>query len=173
MDCSKEYGNDGCNGGEMWAANEYLLTTGLELEIDYPYTAKDGECKKKLNEQVRLESYTNCTENSGASLAEGIDQGAVSVSVDAGSMGWMYYHTGILDEIECGITTEVDHAITALGYVFDDESAAYPYWILENSWGADWGENGYIRLEAKENGRGACGINWQNYYPGKVIKMNG
>ena len=168
MDCSKDHGNDGCNGGEMWAANEYMMTTGLELESEYPYTAKDGECKKKLNERVKLESYKNCTENSGVSLAEGIDLGSVSVSVDAGSMGWMYYHTGILDEIECGITTEVDHAITAVGYVLDEK---IKYWILENSWGSDWGEGGFIRLEASEKGRGACGINWQNVYPGKIIEV--
>lgn len=60
---------------------------------------------------------------------------------------------------KCG--TNLDHAITAVGY---DMDAKEPYWYVKNSWGTGWGEKGYIQIGVSE-GPGVCGINMDNTYP--------
>jgi len=70
----------------------------------------------------------------------------------------MYYTSGILDQ-SCG--TGLDHAIAAVGYGSDN---GQEYWIIRNSWGSSWGEEGYIRV-AIEDGEGICGIQMGSFYP--------
>lgn len=64
---------------------------------------------------------------------------------------------------ECG--TDLDHAVTAVGY---NAVANPPYYIVKNSWTADWGDAGYIMLEIVE-GDGTCGIQMESVYPNKLL----
>ena len=63
------------------------------------------------------------------------------------------YNGGVLDSTACG--TSLDHGVLAVGY---DASASEPYYKVKNSWGADWGEDGYVRIAMNGDGAGICGI---------------
>ena len=69
-------------------------------------------------------------------------------------MKFAFYESGIFDYAKCG--TDVDHAVTAVGYGTSEEGR--PYFLVRNSWGADWGEDGYIRMAADVGGEGVCGV---------------
>lgn len=75
------------------------------------------------------------------------------VSVDADDDHFMFYNKGILDTKNCG--TDLDHAVTAVGY---GSEGSKEYLIVRNSWGADWGEDGYIRMAIDKDGKGVCGV---------------
>ena len=74
------------------------------------------------------------------------------------------YTGGILDSDACG--TQLDHAVTAVGYGKEGDKE---YYIIRNSWGPSWGENGYIKIAAVE-GDGICGIQQVSVYPSIVKK---
>jgi len=80
------------------------------------------------------------------------------VSIDASCPHFSLYKSGVFDYARCG--TDLDHAVLATGYGFDGMN----YWNVKNSWAADWGENGYIRIAAVE-GKGICGIQIDPLYP--------
>ena len=91
-----------------------------------------------------------------------VDMGPISVALDAGHIIFKLYRKGVLDHQDlCG--TELNHAVTLVGYqnTGDEEK---PYWIVRNSWGSDWGEDGYIRM-AIVDGPGMCGINLEPTFP--------
>ena len=69
------------------------------------------------------------------------------------------YSGGILDSVACG--TQLDHAVTAVGY---GKQGDQEFYIIRNSWGPSWGENGYIKIAAVE-GDGICGIQQVSVYP--------
>jgi len=62
------------------------------------------------------------------------------------------YKSGILDSEDCG--TKVDHAVNAVGYGTEGEKEFY---IVRNSWGFDWGDDGYLKIAAVD-GVGICGV---------------
>ena len=89
--------------------------------------------------------------------------GPITVAVDAGSDVFKFYKKGIFNhEDRCG--TQLNHAISVVGYSYDEKSKDLPYWIVRNSWGEDWGEGGYIRM-AITPGDGMCGINLEASFP--------
>ena len=77
----------------------------------------------------------------------------VAVSVEADKNVFQRYTSGILNSRACG--TDTDHAVTAVGYGTEGEKE---YYIVRNSWGASWGEQGYIRMAVEKTGAGICGI---------------
>jgi C1A family cysteine protease len=92
-----------------------------------------------------------------------LDNGPLSVAVAAGSTGFMYYQGGVVDKL-CG--ADLDHGVTIVG--FGSDKANKYYWVVRNSWGASWGEKGYIRVRADDSANkkaGMCGINSMVHYP--------
>ena len=83
------------------------------------------------------------------------------MAVDSNSYAFFSYSSGIIDS-NCG--TALDHAVTVVGYGAQN---GIPYWIVKNSWGASWGENGYVRIkrDLTNGGAGVCGINLLVSYP--------
>ncbi|KAF8821120.1 cathepsin CPL, partial [Cardiosporidium cionae] len=145
VDCSNNGGNQGCNGGEMQAAFTYAIQEhGLCTESDYPYMAQDQSCLEKSCKDVApISSFKGVQSGSSSALTATIaTRGPASVAVDGGGQAFRFYNDGILD-IPCG--DALDHAVLAVGYG-TDESSGEDYWIVKNSWGTGWGENGYIRI---------------------------
>jgi len=156
--------NQGCNGGWMWSAlTDIISWKGEELETVYPYTAETGTCKRTAANTI--DPISNYTCLSGPKLANETDMatflvnnGPLSIAMDAGIL--QSYTSGIIDPTadECS-KTSLDHAIVIVGYGVE---GAKPFWIVRNSWGESWGEQGYFRII---RGKGACGLNAGVVFP--------
>jgi len=151
----------GCNGGWMDDAFAYVIANkGITSEALYPYTAVTGTCKNPLpSPAAMIKSFTDVTKNSMTSLETAIAQQPISVAVEADQAAWQAYTGGIVTA-NCG--TALDHGVLAAGYGTD---AGQDYFLVKNSWGAAWGEKGYIRLAKGPDGDGMCGIQMDPSYP--------
>ena len=105
---------------------------------EYPYTAMDGtrSYNQKYGE-VAANGFTYSMSGSPFQMQAAVMKGPIAVSIDADSMYFNTYQSGILtDYAACG--TALDHAVTVVG--FSSVDVETPYWIVQNSWGADWGD---------------------------------
>mmetsp|Transcript_26363 Transcript_26363/g.41803 ORF Transcript_26363/g.41803 Transcript_26363/m.41803 type:complete len:376 (-) Transcript_26363:140-1267(-) len=166
VDCSKAEGNLGCNGGLMDDGFKYVEESkGLCSEADYPYTAKTGRVCLASQCQTMYDpitNYTDVTADSEQDLMAAVAEGPVSIAIEADQRAFQFYSGGVLTGT-CG--DRLDHGVLVVGY---GESDSQKYWKVKNSWGATWGEEGYILLcrdcDANE-GEGECGILMSASYP--------
>ena len=163
VDCDRKGEDKGCNGGYMENAFEFIVKNkGIATEVTYPYTAADGTCnaKAEASHAAKITGYEKVPVNSEAALLKAVANQPVSVSIDASGMAFQFYSSGIFTG-DCG--TDLDHGVTAIGYGTEDGTK---YWLVKNSWGTSWGDQGYIKMQrdisAKE---GLCGIAMDSSYP--------
>jgi len=159
VDCSIL--NAGCDGGSMALAFFYTERHPLESEADYPYvsgdTSKAGTCNYDSSKgQVGASDYTMVTANSASALMSALDNGPVSVAIQADQPVFQFYTGGIITEASCGTT--LDHGVLAVGY-----SDSEGFFKVKNSWSADWGESGYVRIGNSNDN--ICGILSQPVQP--------
>ena len=160
VDCSGSYGNEGCNGGEMSDGMSYIKDKGICLEKDYKYTASDGKCKK-CKSQTKIDSFVNVQENNETALLQAVTLQPVSVAIEADTSIFQFYSSGVMDSDSCG--TQLDHGVLVVGYGTKDGK---DYWKVKNSWGASWGDNGYILIGRNSDSvEGICGIAMEPIYP--------
>ncbi|KAJ9176282.1 hypothetical protein P3X46_011614 [Hevea brasiliensis] len=164
VDCNTVY--HGCDGGLMEKAFKFIEKIGgLTTENNYPYIAKDGSCNSnKMNApMVTIDGYEMVPENNGNALMKAVANQPVAIVIDAGGKDLQFYSEGVFTG-HCG--TELNHGVTLVGYRATLDSTKY--WIVKNSWGPEWGENGYIRMlrEIEAEG-GLCGITLEASYPVK------
>jgi len=162
VDCSSAEGNEGCNGGLMDWAFEYIIRNkGIDTEASYPYHATDGTCTyKQGNCGSTLQKYVDVTKGSETALQTAVAaQGPVSVAIDASHLSFQFYSSGVYYEPACS-PTQLDHGVLAVGY---DTSGTQDYWIVKNSWGTSWGMKGYIWMSRNRNNN--CGIATASSYP--------
>ena len=164
MDCSKAEGNNGCQGGLMDDAFKYVVKNGgLDTEADYGYEGKNGVCDKAKEGKhaANIASFKDVPQNEEAQLLSAVTQQPVSVAIEADKPAFQHYKSGVLTNTACG--EKLDHGVLVVGYGTD---AGTDYWIVKNSWGATWGEEGYIRLgRGLDAPRGLCGIAEQPSWP--------
>mmetsp|Transcript_9463 Transcript_9463/g.9185 ORF Transcript_9463/g.9185 Transcript_9463/m.9185 type:complete len:332 (-) Transcript_9463:39-1034(-) len=150
-ECDKFSG--GCMGG--WMINGLLFFTqrGPITDEEYPYSLPLGTCREaELESNYESLPYAFRVEDDEDSLYEALTHNVVSVSIRAENDKFRHYQSGILDEEDdCG--TEIDHGVTLVGYEADGD-----YWIVKNSWGGSWGNEGYVHIK-RRGGKGICGIN--------------
>ena len=166
VDCSGSYGNEGCNGGAMDNAFQYVAAEGIELESDYPYTASggtSGSCAYSSSKVAfKNGGYEDVETYSDSALQAAVAQQPVSVAIEADQDCFQYYTGGVLDDSSCG--TSLDHGVLAVGY--STGSSDGNYWIVKNSWGTSWGLNGYVQIAMNGGSDGGiCGINLDPSYP--------
>ena len=164
VDCSTAEGNQGCNGGLMDYAFEYIIKNkGITTEAAYPYTATGPNTCVAAGKPVAatLSGYKDVPVNSETALETAIAQQPVSVAVEADQSVFQFYSGGVMDSA-CG--TQLDQGVLAVGY---GTLGGKEYYLVKNSWGASWGANGYILLGrgAKFNPSGQCGLQMAASYP--------
>jgi cathepsin L len=152
-------GTGGCEGATQPLGFAYAEKNGMAASSTYPYTGHDGKCSyTKSDEVAGIKSYVRLPTNNYTALMHAVATiGPVAISVDAEP--WSFYSHGVFDGAgafskTCGTT--IDHAVQLVGYGTDDQSGK-DYWLVRNSWGAGWGEKGYIRIERFGEGNEPCG----------------
>jgi len=163
IDCSRKYGNNGCEGGLMDNAFDYIKDNhGIDTEQAYPYEGKDMTCRYKKREKGAEDTgFVDITSGSETELKEALATiGPVSVAIDASHESFQFYSKGVYDEAECS-SEELDHGVLAVGFGVTTEGEEY--WIVKNSWGTTWGDEGYVLMA--RNKRNQCGIATQASYP--------
>lgn len=157
IDCNAA--KQGCGGGWFTAAFAYAKDHGLVPDSQYRYTAKDGFCKDstdaKYTPTVKIDGFVNLPNDANA-IKFYITQNcgcAVGVAADK----WQFYHAGIFNMLEG--SPQLNHGVLLCGY-------GPGYWLLKNSWGPGFGEDGYIRVA--DNGKG--GIFTQHVYCPTIAK---
>ena len=161
IDCVRE--DYGCSGGWPDDALAYSEERGIASENDYPYQANEsGVCQTILDdktERVPIATYATVFYEIRANGSDDLlrralwQYGPLSIAIDASSM-LQDYKSGILNDTECS-TDSPNHAVLLVGYYGTDDSDTN-YWIVKNSWGSQWGEEGYVRFSA--NVSNMCGI---------------
>mmetsp|Transcript_19449 Transcript_19449/g.43083 ORF Transcript_19449/g.43083 Transcript_19449/m.43083 type:complete len:334 (-) Transcript_19449:86-1087(-) len=156
VDCAGSYGNQGCNGGLMDDAFKYAESSALCTEESYPYKGTGGSCNAGSCTaglaKGSVSGYKDVKANSENDLASAVAQQPVSIAIEANLPAFQLYSSGVLTGV-CGAS--LDHGVLAVGY---GTMGGTQYWKVKNSWGATWGQSGYILLGRGIGGAGECGI---------------
>ncbi|RQM28660.1 hypothetical protein B5M09_013394, partial [Aphanomyces astaci] len=158
VSCSNR--NNGCNGGNPSIALDWMQQ-GVCTEDSYPYTSgkggQTGTCgnsctKKKL-------SIGKIKKTSGEkSLMTVLESQPATVFVESNNAVWRNYKGGIVSQCP---GAQVDHLVIAVGY----GTSTGDYFKIKNSWGTEWGENGYMYLKRGMNNQGVCNVATEISYP--------
>jgi KDEL-tailed cysteine endopeptidase len=165
VDCSKSYGNHGCYGGLMDGAFNYAMENSMCAEDAYPYTASGGDCEG-CQPVVTISDCSDVTPNNQVDLKSAVSIGPVSIAIEADTREFQLYTSGVITGDACG--TDLDHGVLIVGYGAGGTTHNEPpYWIVKNSWGPSWGDNGYVLIERSDstNDPGVCGIAMQPSFP--------
>jgi len=182
-------GTGGCGGATAELAFDYVKAKGIASNQAYPYRGVTGTCDESIPKVATIKSYVKLIENNYTDLMVAVATvGPVAVSVDASS--WGGYSSGIFTGCPgAGQNVDINHAVQLVGY---GSQGGRDYWIVRNSWGAGWGEGGFIRILRHSDGDknkwcnvdrtpgdgsgcdggpsqvtvcGSCGIWYDNCYP--------
>ncbi|XP_024528811.1 cysteine proteinase 15A [Selaginella moellendorffii] len=150
----------GCNGGLMTNAYDYVMKSGgLETETDYPYTGNsNGKCQFNANKIVAsVANFSTVSLDEDQIAANLVKHGPLAIGINAVFM--QTYIGGVSCPIICS-KHHIDHGVLLVGYGAKGYApirfTEKPYWIIKNSWGATWGEQGYYKIC---RGHGMCGMN--------------
>jgi cathepsin L len=163
VDCSGAQGNQGCNGGLMDQAFDYIkANNGIDTEESYPYKGVDQDCKfNAANVGATVTGYVDIEKGNEDDLTAAIAAvGPISVAIDASHISFQLYREGVYYAPLCS-STALDHGVTAVGYGVSGAKKDY-YWV-KNSWGTTWGMKGYIQMSRNRNNN--CGIATSASYP--------
>uniref|UniRef100_A0A8C5VLY4 Pro-cathepsin H n=1 Tax=Microcebus murinus TaxID=30608 RepID=A0A8C5VLY4_MICMU len=162
VDCAKDFNNHGCQGGLPSQAFEYILyNKGIMSEDTYPYQGKDGTCRFQPGKAIAfVKDVANITMNDEQAMVEAVAlYNPVSFAFEV-TDDFLMYRRGVYSSTSCHNTPDkVNHAVLAVGY---GEDKGTPYWIVKNSWGSQWGMNGYFLIE---RGKNMCGLAACASYP--------
>ncbi|XP_028120248.1 senescence-specific cysteine protease SAG12-like [Camellia sinensis] len=154
VDCNVD--SRGCSGGSMDTAFQFIQqNNGLTSEDNYPYIAQDNTCDstKTATSVVQITGYEDVPPSNEQALLQAVANQPVSVSIEGSGPNFQHYSSGVFAG-PCG--THLDHAVTIIGYGTTTDGTNY--WLVKNSWGSSWGENGYMKIDRDAVAEGRCGI---------------
>ncbi|XP_077404311.1 cathepsin K-like [Vanacampus margaritifer] len=161
VDCSLDFGNHGCHGGFMSNAFRYVFKNGgIDPDWAYPYTAKRGECVYKPQDRAaNCSGYSFVAKGDEEALKVALaNVGPISVAIDASRGNFHFYRHGVYEDMGC--SHHVNHGVLAVGY---GTEKGRDYWLIKNSWGAKFGDQGYIKMA--RNRLNQCGIALHACFP--------
>ncbi|KAF9619251.1 hypothetical protein IFM89_005805 [Coptis chinensis] len=179
LDCEKSY-SSGCSGGLMDTAFQWAIEShGIGTKEDYPYQAGERTCNMKVifvsdttalhkfcllkRSIITIDGYTSVPRNDEEQLLHAIASQPVSAGISASERAFQFYSKGIFSG---SCSSSLDHAVLIVGYSSENRT---DYLILKNSWGRNWGLNGYMHIQRNSgNQEGVCGINILASYPIKT-----
>ncbi|XP_075148340.1 cathepsin L-like [Haematobia irritans] len=164
VDCSNSYGNMGCMGGWPSSAFQYITDNGgIDTEDSYPYEAINNQCRFNANSVgATATGFVKIPVDDEEALKNAVaTNGPISVGIDASHQSFQLYKAGVYNEPQCS-SSDLDHAVLVVGYG-TDAATGLDYWLVKNSWGTSWGEQGYIRMA--RNQKNQCGIVTAATYP--------
>merc|ERR1719421_672171 len=153
VQCAGSSGNQGCNGGLMDNAFKWIESNGIATEASYPYTSgtgTTGSCKSSVTAAAKVSGFQDVAKGSESGLKSSIEAAPTSVAIEADKSAFQLYKSGVFDSSTCG--KQLDHGVLAVGYGTMDGK---DYYKVKNSWGATWGQEGYILMV---QGKDMCGI---------------
>lgn len=163
VDCSFRYGDIGCRGGLPDNGFHYVMDMELCSEENYVYTGQRGSCSADVCEGVvTLSGCVDVPSGDQVGLRRAVAQQPVAIAIQADQFVFQHYTGGIITDASCG--TELDHAVLIVGYGTED---GLDYWLVKNSWGSSWGDNGYVKILRTDSNDdvGICGVAAQASYP--------
>ncbi|XP_046977844.1 procathepsin L-like [Vanessa cardui] len=164
IDCSKDYDNNGCDGGSVPHAFTYIRDNGgIDTEESYPYEEDDEDnCRyNPRNVGAKVVGFVDLPKGNEKKLLDAVASvGPVSVSIDASQPSFQKYTTGVYYDSRCS-STRLNHAVLVVGYGYDEVGG--DYWLIKNSWGRSWGMLGYMKLARNRNNH--CGVATAPTYP--------
>lgn len=135
---------------------------GIDTEEWYPYEGEDGTCKYDASHRGGTDrGYTNVKQGDEMALTAAVAlMGPISVAIDASQSSFQFYSKGIYSDAKCS-SVELDHGVAIVGYGSMGQNK--DYYIVKNSWGTSWGDQGYILIARNRNNM--CGIATSASYP--------
>ncbi|XP_073122073.1 KDEL-tailed cysteine endopeptidase CEP2 [Henckelia pumila] len=163
VDCDYKGENEGCNGGFMEKAFQFIKNNnGITTEKNYPYQGVRGSCKINKENGVTISGYVSVPPQNEKALQVAAAKQPVSVAIDAGGYEFQLYSSGVLSGY-CG--KDLNHGVAVVGYGVENGEK---YWLVKNSWGTSWGEEGYVKIKRDSSDKnGECGIAMEASYPTK------
>ena len=165
IDC--DYYDDGCNGGFMDSAFGWINDNGgLTSDDNYPFTSgqsgQTGTCPSSIpqsmpNTEVVYPWYVDVQAGSVSAMQSAVNLTPVSIAIQADQNVFQNYASGV---ITGGCGQNIDHGVLLVGY---GQENGVDYWLVKNSWGVSWGENGYVRIAASSED--VCGVLNAGSYP--------
>ncbi|XP_066551510.1 cathepsin K [Amia ocellicauda] len=162
VDCSGNSGNRGCYGGLPFLAYQYIKTNGgIQAEATYPYTMTKQNCTADKSKFVAtVKDWMSLPTGNEQALEDAlVTIGPVAITIDATTRNFQFYQNGVFYDPKC-TNWKKNHAVVLVGF---GTAGTDNYWIIKNSWGTSWGENGYLRL-AKDKGD-ECGVSQNGVIP--------
>lgn len=160
LDCTNGFGNEACINGSPENALKYVIAYGIQDSETYAYEGRQSLCRQRIRYsiigQVDGIKYIRPRNNEMVLAQELAKHGPLVVSINSTFL--QSYERGVA-HVDCDNTTDI--SLTLVGYGTDTYGG--DYWLLKNSWGKSWGENGYLRL-ARNKGN-MCGIARNALYP--------
>lgn len=158
------YGSHGCQGGEMEGVFKYIIQHGQCSLASYPYTSGNGQSGmcKSCSSVAHISSCSDVKPNDQISLKGAVAQQPVSVAISADTKLFQSYSSGVITSSSC--YTSLDHGVLVVGYGIEN---GIKYFLVKNSWGTTWGDNGYVKIGRSDstNDSGICGIAMDPSFP--------
>jgi C1A family cysteine protease len=148
----------------MDTAFEWIMSNGgITTEEQWPYTSSQGAVPACSSMSVTNvpgstpSTYSDVQPNSVSAMMSAVAQQPVSIAIEANSQSFQYYTSGVLST-DCG--QQLDHGVLAVGYGSEN---GQDYWLVKNSWGSSWGDNGYVKI--LRSSANVCGVLSAPSYP--------
>jgi len=163
-------GAGGCAGATAELAFGMVRDRGLPLAVEWDYASGAGQapqCRNDVFHNLRLgiSHFEVLPSNREAPLKRALVESGGPIVVSADATDWSLYTGGIFSDTDGGDPGDftLNHAVTLMGYREPSGNGRGGYWLIKNSWGTRWGEQGFIRLEMKANEEQHCGWDFSTH----------